>query len=263
MNVGIIGAGVMGRMLANSFTAAKHEISVSDICGEKLNFATSNRRIHVAKNNVEVVQLSEVVFLAIKPQQFDSVVDDLAGILTEKKILVSVLAGTPMSKYIKKLGEIKLVRIMPNLAISIGKGVVGVAYHGTVDDEDREKIEQLLNPLGTIVPVEEKQIDAITALAGSGPAYIFLLIEALADAGVRIGFPYQQALEMVLAVIEGSAALVKKTKKHPAELRAMVSSPSGTTVEGLYVLEKAAVRSALIKAVLKAYKRAQELSSDS
>jgi len=261
MKIGIIGAGVMGRMLADRFAAARHELLVSDVQDERLKKAGRNRRIEVTKNNVEVVQFGEVVFVAVKPQQFDSVVGELAGISSGKKILVSVLAGTPMSKYIKKLGKVKMVRIMPNLGISLGKGVVGVACHGTVEDEDREKIEQLLNPLGTVVMVEEKQIDAITALAGSGPAYIFLVIEALADAGVKIGLPYQQALEMVLSVVEGSAALVKKTKKHPSELKAMVSSPSGTTVEGLYVLEKAAVRSALIEAVMNAYRRARELSS--
>jgi len=258
MKIGIIGAGIMGRMLAGSLAGARHELMVSDIKEECLNLATRARGVRVTSKNSEAVEFGEIVLVAVKPQQFRSLEKDLAGV-GGKKILISVLAGTPMSKYTDMLGDVKLARIMPNLPISLGKGVVGVSYASSIDDEDRQKIEDLLAPLGMVVAVDEKQIDIVTALAGSGPAYVFLLIEALADGGVKLGLPYEKALDMAIATFEGSAALLRKSKKHPAEFRSMVSSPGGTTVEGLYVLEKSAVRSALIKAVERACNRAREL----
>ena len=260
MKVGIIGAGVMGRMLADNFARAHHEILISDIDNNNLLLAGKHKRVTGTVNNTEVVDFGEVVFNAVKPQHFDSVIQDLTVNPWKEKMLISVLAGIPIKKYTKLLGEAKIVRIMPNLPISIGKGVVGVSCGQAINDEDKLEVIGLLNTLGTVIEVHEKQLDVVTALAGSGPAYIFVLIEALADAGVKLGLPYQQSLEMVLATVEGSASLLKKSGKHPAELKALVSSPSGTTVEGLYALEKGAVRSALIEAVESAYNRARELS---
>ena len=260
MKIGIIGAGIMGSLLAERLASGDNEVMVSDLDQKKLDAIGTIKGISAVKNNSEAVAFGEVVFMAVKPQQFDSIIDDLKGLKGTGKILVSVLAGTPMSKYTAALGEIRLARIMPNLPISLGKGVVGLALGTELNKSDGKMLEELLAPLGTVLTVQEKLINGITALAGSGPAYIFLMIEAMADAGVRLGFTFTQSLEMTLAVFEGSAAFARESGKHPAELKAMVSSPAGTTVEGLKALENGGVRAAINDAVMAALKRAKELS---
>lgn len=260
MKIGIIGAGVMGSLLAQRLASGDNEVMVSDVDEKKLDVLGKEKGISTTKKNTDAVAFGDVVFMAVKPQQFDLIVNDLKGMKGTDKTLVSVLAGTPLSKYIAALGEIRLARIMPNLPISLGKGVVGLALGKELNKSDGDILGQLLAPLGTVLTVQEKLIDGITALAGSGPAYIFLMIEAMADAGVRLGFTFAQSLEMTLAVFEGSAAFARESAKHPAELKAMVSSPAGTTVEGLKALENGGVRAAINDAVMAALKRAKELS---
>ena len=260
MKIGIIGAGVMGSLLAGRLAAGGNKVMISDVDEKKLDAIGTGKGIATVQSNTEAVAFGEALFLAVKPQQFDLIVDDLKGIKGTAKILVSVLAGTPMSRYTAALGEVRLARIMPNLPISLGKGVVGLALGTELNKSDRQMLEELLAPLGTVQTVPEKLIDGVTALAGSGPAYIFLMIEAMADAGVRLGFTFAQSLEMTLAVFEGSAAFARESGKHPAELKAMVSSPAGTTVEGLKALENGGVRAAINDAVMAALKRAKELS---
>jgi len=264
VKVGFIGGGNMAEAfincLVNKETVIPANIHVSDINEEKLNYLENNYGITPHKSNISVVLNSDLIFLAVKPQVMPIVLKEIADSVSQGQILISMAAGYPIKKIEEILGDDKkLVRIMPNILVKIGKGVIALTQNFRLTPEEEELVEKLLSNCGTIVKTEEKNFDAVTALSGSGPAFIFLTIEALSDAGVKIGLSRDTALKLILETIIGSTEMVKKGE-HPEVLKDKVTSPAGTTIAGLSALEEKGTRYAFIKAVEEAFKRSKEIS---
>lgn len=259
MHVGIIGVGTIGEIFAERLGREGHKLFAYDILAERLEEVAESYGVRKAPSNVALIEWSEVVVIAVKPQAFLSLVEEMKNANLDGKLFISVLAGVATRSYEEELAGVKVVRIMPNLPIKIGKGVIAISRGENVTEEEEEEAAKLLGVLGAVEKVPEEKIDAVTALSGSGAGYVFAIMEALADAGVRIGLDYSQSLRMVAGTMAGSAKMIEETGRHPAELRNKVCSPSGTTIEGVFVLEEMGIRGILIKAVSAAYKRAKEL----
>ncbi|NPB05424.1 MAG: pyrroline-5-carboxylate reductase [Aquificae bacterium] len=259
MKVGFWGFGNMGRAVARGLERAgvgRENFIVS------VKSKTSKEKL--LKEGYSVLPLegvalaSDVLFLAVKPKDLFEVAKAAAP-YARGKLLVSLLAGTDLETLKRAFPQAKVVRTMPNLAVSVGKGLWGVTFSPDLSEEEKRKVVDLLSKTGKVFELEESLMDAFTALAGSGPAFAAELLDALAQGGVKLGFKYQTALEAVLALFEGTVALLKEEGLHPALLRDRVSSPAGTTVYGLSVLYSKAVKGALMEALEAAAKRAKEL----
>jgi pyrroline-5-carboxylate reductase len=260
MHVGIIGVGTIGEILAEGLNKEGHKLFAYDIRSERLQEVADRCDLRKAPSNVALIEWSEVVVVAVKPQTFESLMQEISDASFDGKVFVSVLAGVATRSYEEQLPEIKVVRIMPNLPIKIGKGVVGFCRGKNVTDEEEKMGVELLQPFGAVERVPEEKMDAVTALTGSGPGFVFAIIEALADAGVRVGLDHAQALRMAAHMMAGSAEMIEATGKHPAALRNAVCSPGGTTIAGISVMEEMGLRGILMEAVAAAYNRAKELT---
>ena len=195
-----------------------------------------------------------------KPQIVDSVAKELAGTLGKAKLLVSVAAGVPLARIESNLASgARVVRVMPNIPCVVGAGAAGFAGGAHATPADLEKVGAILNSFGIGLPVEEKYLDAVTGLSGSGPAYVFLFIEALADGGVQAGLTRDVALKLALQTVYGAAKMALESAKHLGELKDEVTSPGGTTIAGLHALEQKGFKGTVMDAVLSATKRSQEL----
>jgi pyrroline-5-carboxylate reductase len=217
-------------------------------------------------SNIEAVQKADIVFLAVKPQVLHAVLEEIAPVIenrtgkTEKNVtLVSMAAGWTIAEIQEIAGKIPVVRIMPNTPALIGKGVIAFAPSPEVPSVKIEEIEKILSQTGIVDRLEEKYLDAVTGLSGSGPAFVYLFIEALADGGVQAGLPRDKALRYAAQTVLGAAVMVQETGKHPGELKDMVASPAGTTIAGIAALETGAFRGVVINAVNEAFRRAKEL----
>jgi pyrroline-5-carboxylate reductase len=259
MRFGIIGVGTIGEIFAERLKSEGHKLFAYDIRAERLEEVASRHGIAKAPDTRTLVQWSETVLIAVKPQNFPQLVKEMEEAELEGRVFISVLAGVPTRRYEEAMPGINVIRIMPNLAIKIGKGVIGVARGKNVSPEAEEKVAELLKPLGAVEIVPEEKMDAVTALSGSGAGYVFAILEAFADAGVRLGLDHAQSLRMAARTMAGSAEMIEALGKHPAELRNRVTSPGGTTIEGLSVMERAGIRGILMEAVAAAYRRAKEL----
>ncbi|NQT82667.1 pyrroline-5-carboxylate reductase [bacterium] len=259
MRVGVIGVGTIGEIFAERLSKEGHELFAYDVRDERLKEITNRYGLRKAASNAALIESSEVIVVAVKPQVFPSVVKEMKEATPENRLFISVLAGVETRRYEEEMPGVKVVRIMPNIPIQIGKGVIAISRGKNVTEKEEEDAAKLLSPLGVIERVPEEKIDAVTALSGSGPGFVFAIVEALADAGVQIGLSYPQSLRMVARMMAGSAEMIEKTGKHPAELRNKVCSPAGTTIEGMLVLEEMGIRGILMEAVSAAYKRAKEL----
>lgn len=262
--VGFIGGGNMAEAFISGFVDGQsllpNQVSVSDVNGERLKYLEETYDVKAFNRNVDVVLNSDVLFLAVKPQVMSSVLKEIAKAITPGQIVVSMAAGYPIWKIEKLLGDDKkIVRIMPNIIVKVRKGVVAFCQNFNLFDSDVKIVKELLSSCSTVVDVDEKLFDGVTALSGSGPAFIFLVIEALADGGVKVGLPRSTALKLSVETILGSAEMVK-SGEHPEVLKDKVTSPAGTTIAGLSALEKNRTRYALIEAIEKAYKRSIEIS---
>ncbi|ACN98738.1 pyrroline-5-carboxylate reductase [Sulfurihydrogenibium azorense Az-Fu1] len=258
--VGVIGCGNMGEAIIKGLIEKaginSTSIVVNDINKERQNYIVE--KYNVAGSDIrKVVNLSEIVFLVVKPKDLQDSLESIKDLFKENQILISVLAGVKIEK-IKSIVEKPLVvRIMPNTPALIGEGVIGVSFEK--DTEKKQEIIDLLKGLGEVFEVKEELLDVITGLSGSGPAYVFTFIDALAQGGVKMGLPYQDALKIATQTVLGAAKLLKETGEHPAVLRDTVSSPAGTTIYGLHELEKKNFKDAVISAVETATKRSKEL----
>ncbi len=214
---------------------------------------------NAASTNRDVADASEILFLAVKPQQIAAVVGELKG-YAAGKLVVSIAAGVTLQALQHGLGEgVRVVRVMPNTPCLVGKGASGFALGHGATAQDASIVEQLLNSVGCSYRLEEKLLDAVTGLSGSGPAFVYLMIEALGDGGVRMGLPRDVAQGLAAATVFGAAAMVLETGEHPAALKDQVTSPGGTTIAGLQALEHGAVRGDMIAAVEAATRRSIEL----
>jgi pyrroline-5-carboxylate reductase len=210
-------------------------------------------------SNREVVTGADVVFLAVKPQYVAEAAPEARGAVDEAKLVVSIVAGVTLAKLAQQFGTGRLVRVMPNTPCLVGEAAAAYCLGEGASPDDGQLVKDLLSAVGVAIQVEERLLDAVTGLSGSGPAYAFVMIEALADGGVRMGLPRDVALTLAAQTLLGAAKMVLHTHEHPAMLKDRVASPGGTTIAGLQALEERAVRGALIAAVEAATRRSMEL----
>lgn len=264
MKIGFVGGGVMGEaMLAGILDrnlTAPSSIRVADTVADRLADLASRYGVATFSEDLEAVAESDIVVLAVKPQSLGEVFAVLRGRLDPEQVVVSIVAGVNLATLTGRLEHSAVVRVMPNTPAQIGRGMSVWTATSHVADDQRETVRSILAALGREMYVDdEKFVDMATAVSGSGPAYVFLVIEGLIDAAVHLGIPRPQAQELVLQTVLGSAEFALRSGKHPAELRNMVTSPGGTTAEGLYRLERGGLRALLTEAVLSAYDKARAL----
>jgi pyrroline-5-carboxylate reductase len=217
--------------------------------------------VHVTTSNREAALAAQIVVLCVKPQRLSPVLNELKGKLDTGKLLVSIVTGASLNNIATRLLHEAVVRTMPNTPAQIGQGLTVWAATPAVTEHQRELVRALLGALGReLYFEEEKFVDMATAISGSGPSYVFLLMEAMIDAAVHLGFSRQDARELVTATLLGSVLFAQESQKHPAELRNMVTSPNGTSAEALYQLEKGGVRTVISKAIYAAYQKTGVLS---
>ncbi len=263
MKIGVIGCGHMGSSMAKQL-AKSHQIAVYDKYPEKISFHKDFPQIKICNELHEAVSQADLILLFVKPHDLHSAAEQLKRYLNPHHILVSGLAGTSIAHLKQVFGEKNLIlRMMPNLAVEYGQGVVGFAESPHIDLDVKELITLGFSGLGLVLWLPEDKIDALTALASSGPAFIMIFIEAMIDAGIALGLTSTDAEQIVLTTLTGTVSLLQHTGKHPGELRWQVSSPAGTTIAGTLALEEANLRSGIIKTFLAAYNRAVQLSSRS
>ncbi|AFZ04464.1 pyrroline-5-carboxylate reductase [Calothrix sp. PCC 6303] len=263
---GLIGGGVMGEALlsrlVNLGIYQPSEIIVSEPVASRQDFLNQKYGVGVTGDNCQVFSTSEeVIFLAIKPQIFAGIAQEISHLLpfSSFPLLVSILAGVSLSHLETAFPNFPVVRAMPNTPATVGAGMTAICPGSHVEANHRETARQLFSAVGEVVEIAETLMDAVTGLSGSGPAYVALMVEALADGGVSVGLPRAVASQLALQTVFGTAKLLQETKIHPAELKDRVTSPGGTTIAGVSELEKAGFRSALIQAVKAAANRSQEL----
>ena len=267
MRIAFIGGGTMGEAMARCLlgknVAAPADIAISDVRQSRRELLSSEYGVSTLANNRKTIEGTDLIILAVKPQDLAHVMEEIlkAESLQPTTLVLSIVAGTSLSTLQHGLKHPCIIRAMPNMPVQIGEGMTVWTATAKVSQQQREMAQSVLGALGEEIYVnDEKYLDMATALSGSGPAYVFLFIEALIDAGVHIGLPRDMAEKLAIQTIIGSTHAVQKTGKHPAELRNMVSSPGGTTVEALLQLEKGNFRSILLEAVSAAYNKAKRLS---
>ncbi len=228
--------------------------------GARANFAELFGAAAVVESNAAVASQATLLVLAVKPQQMSAALAEVAPALQPTAVVVSIAAGVTLKKLAAQLPPgSRIVRVMPNTPCLVGQGASCFALGEHADSTDGQRVRQLLSAVGIAHEVPEKLLDAVTGLSGSGPAFVYTVIEALADGGVRAGLPRALAAELAAQTVAGAAAMVLETGKHPAELRDAVASPAGTTIAGLAELERLGLRGALIEAVTAAAERSKEL----
>lgn len=253
MKLGFIGLGNMATAMIGGITA-QGLVPAADIIGsnhgeEKKKQAKEKFHITIAENNCSVAAQSDILVLAVKPQMYEKVIGEIKDNRKQGQIVVSIAPGKTLEWLDKQLGGAKVVRCMPNTPALVGEGCTGVCKNDAVSEEEFAAVMKLLNGFGKAYAVEEKQMDAVVAVSGSSPAYVFVLIEAMADAAVAEGLPRAKAYEFAAQAVYGSAKMVLETGKHPGELKDMVCSPAGTTIEAVAALEERGFRSAVIEAM--------------
>lgn len=262
--IGFLGAGKMGEALARGLLAAKlvarERLLMSDADAARRAAIAEQLGVELLDDNGRLVRESRVVVVALKPDVVRDVLPALADLITPDHLVVSIAAGVTLDELEGLLPDgARIVRVMPNAPCLVGEGAAGYALGQHATEADGELVEQILSAVGLCVRVPEKLLDAVTGLSGSGPAFVALVIEALADGGVLSGLPRDVALKLAAQTVLGAAKLVRDGGKSPAELKDMVASPGGTTIEGIKVLERSGLRSALMGAVEAATRKSKEL----
>ncbi len=252
--IGIIGIGNMGTALLKGLISSKTEscenILIFDTNQELLEERVKEFKVESAQSNTTLVRDSKYIILAVKPQVINKLLEEIGSFLNDNNIIISIAAGVSISqiqKLIKK--NVNIVRVMPNTPALIREGVSVICHDNSINPNDLDYIKGIFNAVGMVLELDEKYIDAVTGLSGSGPAYVFIIIEALSDGGVKMGLPRDIALKLAAQTVLGSAKMYLETKKHPGALKDMVTSPGGTTITALHKIEKGKLRATLISAV--------------
>ena len=270
--IGFIGGGNMAEamikgLLSAGFIEAK-SLMVADVCPVRREWLHQEYHVKTTDDNCELAKKCNILLLAVKPQSMKDVLEGIADEVDDKKLVISIAAGIPIKtieEHLSPDGKKKLgvVRTMPNTPALVLEGVTALAVNGNVSAGDLKVAHRIFEAVGKTVDVNESHLDAVTGLSGSGPAYIFMIIEALSDAGVKMGLARDVANILTLQTILGSAKLAMESGKHPGELKDQVTSPGGTTISGLHALEKGGLRTTLMSAVEAATKRSQVLGQNS
>lgn len=262
--LGIIGGGAMAENILRGILKAQlvspDKIIVSDIRQDRLSELKELFGVKTLLDNVELVSKAETIIIAVKPQNMRLLLEEIRQTITEHKLIISIAAGIKTTAIAEGLrGKGRIIRSMPNIAAKVLASATALCAGPGATGDDMTLAKKLFDAIGITVVVSEDLMDAVTGLSGSGPAYIFVIIEALADAGVRAGLQRQVAMKLAAQTCLGAAQLVLGTQDHPAALKDQVASPAGTTIAGLAALEQAGLRNALIQAVAAAVSRSQEL----
>ena len=264
--IGFIGAGNMTEALISGLLHGKRitpaQLLASDINASKVARLRENYKIEAASTNRDVAKQADVLVLAVEPQVLDEALADLGVVIREETLLISVAAGYPIARIAHYVpGTTQIVRSMPNTPSLIREGVTAVAYDDRLSDAHASIVRALFESIGQVVKVEEGALDAVTGLSGGGPAYVYVMIEALADGGVKAGLPRETAQLLAAQTVSGAARMVLELREHPGMLKDRVASPGGTTISGLHELERGGLRATLISAVEAATRRSQELGT--
>ena len=236
------------------------QITVTDIIEARLGYLPDTYTVQSLTDNVEAVAPADLIILAVKPQDITQTIQGMAWVVDDQKVVISIAAGVPTAKIESAFGKaVRVVRVMPNTPALVLAGAAGLCVGSHATPVDLEVARVLFDALGKTVVVAEYLMDAVTGLSGSGRAYLFVLIEALADGGVKMGLTREAALTLAAQTVYGSAKLLLETGLHPGELKDRVTSPAGTTIAGLHALEERAFRGAVIDAVERATLRSREL----
>ena len=264
--IAVIGAGNMGEALIAGMLAARaaapDDIHATDVAAARLDQVKARYGVRVGVDNRAAAGWADIMILAVEPQVLDHVLDDLRSVLIGAQLILSVAAGYPIARVAARLAPgARVVRCMPNTPSVVQAGLSALSWGEHVTAEDEQAARAIFESVGRVVVVEERLMDAVTGLSGSGPAYAFLIIEALADGGVKMGLPREAALQLAAQTVLGAARMALETGEHPGPLKDRVTSPGGTTIAGLHALERGRLRASLMDAVEAATKRSRELGS--
>lgn len=262
--LGIIGCGNMAQAMLQGILAkglyTKEEIIVSRRSEEALSCIREKYGVQTTTDNCLVAEKADVLILAIKPYQFSEVIPAIAEVMKEDTLVISIAAGQTLANMEKMFGrKVRLVRTMPNTPALVMAGATGICFNSHVKEKDKGQALALFESFGVVAVVPENQMDTVIGVSGSSPAYVFMFIEAMADAAVADGMTREQAYRLAAQSVMGSAKMVLETGKHPGELKDMVCSPGGTTIEAVRVLEEKGLRSAVIEGQMACVKKAREL----
>ncbi|MHC0038024.1 pyrroline-5-carboxylate reductase [Pseudoneobacillus sp. C159] len=265
--VGFIGCGKMAQAMMEGMIRSKivqpEAIMASALTEATLRSVKEKYKIQVSANNIEVVQHADILILAIKPNIHEAILKEIAGVMDERKILITIAAGISL-EYIESFfpTKMKVVRAMPNTPSLVGEGMSAICHTQQVNGEDLEKVLLLFNSFGKTEVMVEALMDAIPAISGSSPAYVYMFIEALADGGVKQGIPRKQAYKLAAQAVLGAAKMVLETERHPGELKDDVCTPGGATIEAVAALEQEKFRSAILTAMDQCTKKAKQLAKN-
>jgi pyrroline-5-carboxylate reductase len=263
IRLGFLGAGQMASALARGLVAggrlSGHELGASDPSEmARQTFQRMAPHGTCLDDNRQLVEASETVVLAVKPQHVESVAEQVRGALGER-LLISIVAGATIEQLTDRFGTRRILRVMPNAPCLVGHGAAGMASGPEATQADIVFVREMMSAVGHVHLVAENLLDAVTGLSGSGPAFVALFIEALSDGGVRMGLPRDVALQLAAQTVAGTARMILDDQRHPAQLKDQVASPGGTTIAGIQVLEERGLRGAAMAAVVAATERAQQL----
>jgi pyrroline-5-carboxylate reductase len=262
-----LGAGQMAEALIRGVLKAgllqPAEITATDIRPARLELLNAELKINTCRSNPDALDAGRLVVTAVKPQDVGGLLGEIGPRLTPNHVLVSIAAGVTIASLERALppGQ-PVVRVMPNTPALVGAGMAAVAVGHHASAEDGELVLQLMSAVGLAIPLPEYQLDAVTALSASGPAFVALFAEGLIDAGVRVGLPRDVATTLSLQTMLGTTRMMQTTNRHPALMKEMVTSPGGTTIAGIHALERGGLRAALLDAVVAAAERSRELGRE-
>ena len=264
--IGFIGGGAMceamiGGLLHKGLLKPE-QITVNDVASSRLTLLQQQYAVKTTDSATKVAGESEILFLTVKPQVMATVLSNIGKVVPKKTIVVSIAAGIKIATMEKYLLGVPVIRVMPNTPVAVGEGMSAVARGTHADEKTAQLISEMFAAVGRSVVVEESMMDAVTGLSGSGPAFFFLMLDALSDAGVRVGFSRQNALLLSAQTMLGAAKMVLETGEHPGTLKDMVTSPGGTAITGVHMLETHSIRASLIEAVVAATAWSRDMGKD-
>lgn len=263
--IGVIGGGNMSQAIVSGLVKSEiiqgKNIIVSDRDDEKLSYMKKDYGINTTNNNEEVAKISDIIILAVKPNIYDEVIDEIKYKVKEDVVIVSIAAGITMEFIQSKFEKnIKIVRTMPNTPVLVGEGMTALCYNEFSSEVDVKNVIDIFKSFGKVEVISEKLMDVVPGISGSSPAYVYMFIEALADGGVLGGLPRDKAYKMAAQAVLGAAKMVLETGEHPGALKDKVCSPGGTTIEAVYSLEESNFRGAVIKAMEKCREKTIKMS---
>ena len=258
MKIAIIGCGVMGSAIARHLSK-KHTIILCNRTKEKAQLLAEEIQAEFYPKMGSAIQEAEVVILAVQLKDFYQIAKNMKADFSEGQILISILSGVSIQMLKHQFPLVNCIRAMPNLALICSQAVIGLSDNGQLPLEIKKKMSLLLEDLGLVIWIPEQKIEALASLNASGLGFVFLLIESMVEGGIFMGFDASEAKELVLKTMEGSIALLRETKKHPAELKWQVCSPEGTTIAGIKTMEEKGVRSGIIEGLIATYQKGLDL----